>query len=52
LLPNILRDLSGAVGAGGRLNRKSVFTTLAFLVVFALFLIFFFWSRAPVVAGG
>jgi rhamnose transport system permease protein len=52
LLPNTLRELSGAVSAGGRPSRKSILTALAFLIAFALFFAFFFWSRAPVIAGG
>jgi rhamnose transport system permease protein len=49
LLPNILRNLSGTAV---RIKRQSIFLALGFLVTFALFLFFFFWSRAPVLAGG
>jgi rhamnose transport system permease protein len=48
LLPNIIRGVS----AGSRnINRQVLFATIAFVVVFGLFIAFFFWSRAPVLAG-
>jgi rhamnose transport system permease protein len=48
LLPNIIRGLS----AGGRkINRQVLLAAVAFILVFGLFIAFFFWSRAPVLAG-
>jgi rhamnose transport system permease protein len=48
LLPNLVAQLSGI----RQMNRRSALTALAFVAAFALFFIFFFWSRAPVLAGG
>ncbi|MFZ6029829.1 MAG: ABC transporter permease [Chloroflexota bacterium] len=48
LLPNLLRNLSGV----HKLNLQVLAKTLAILFVFTLFFLFFFWSRAAVLAGG
>jgi rhamnose transport system permease protein len=47
LLPNVARNLSK-----GRTmpDWQSVFKIVAVLVIFILFFVFFFWSRAPVIA--
>jgi rhamnose transport system permease protein len=48
LLPNIIRGIS----AGSRkINRQTLLAVLLFVVVTGLFIAFFFWSRAPVLAG-
>lgn len=48
LLPNILRNFSGSAR---KLNRQALLAGLVFVIVFGLFIAFFFWSRAPVLAG-
>jgi rhamnose transport system permease protein len=48
LLPNLARSLSES---GKKINRQSFFAALAFVAIFVLFIIFFFWSRAPVLAS-
>lgn len=50
LLPNIAQQVSSARGV--RINWRSALTSLGVLAVFVLFFLFFFWSRAPVIAGG
>jgi rhamnose transport system permease protein len=45
LLPNIARTFSGS---GRKLQRQSLWAIIAFIVIFAAFVIFFFWSRAAV----
>lgn len=47
LLPNLAQHLSKS----GKLNLQSLWRVLAILLIFALFFAFFFWSRAPVIAG-
>ncbi len=49
LLPSIIRDLSSG---SLRANRNSVFGILLVAVLFAIFFIFFFWSRATVLSTG
>ena len=48
LLPNIARSLSIK---GERIKWQSVLTVIVFLAIFVSFFIFFYWSRAPVIAG-
>jgi rhamnose transport system permease protein len=48
LLPNLARNLSVK---GMKFRWKSVAAGVAFATIFVLFFIFFFWSRAPVLAG-
>jgi rhamnose transport system permease protein len=48
LLPNIARNISST---RGKINRQSLLAALAFIVVFGLFILFFFWSRAPVLSS-
>jgi len=48
LVPNVVRQFSTTKL---RNNRSSVLVGLAVIAVLALFLVFFFWSRAPVIAG-
>jgi len=48
LLPHVIRRVSTG---GVRLNRAGLLTWLAALVIAALFIWFFFWSRAPVLIG-
>jgi len=48
LLPNLVRNLSTS---GTRPNWQSILKILALLLIFILFFAFFFWSRAPVIAG-
>lgn len=49
LLPSLLRSLSSFRKG---FNWRSALKPAAFLFVFILFFIFFFWSRAPVIAAG
>jgi rhamnose transport system permease protein len=48
LVPNVVRQFSTTKL---RNNRSSVLVGLAVIGILALFLVFFFWSRAPVLAG-
>ena len=48
LLPNLARSLSVRKA---RLKWRPLLTAFLFLVVFVLFLLFFFWSRAAIVAA-
>jgi rhamnose transport system permease protein len=48
LLPNIIRGVSSS---GRKVNRQVLLAALGFVVAFGLFIAFFFWSRAPVLAG-
>jgi rhamnose transport system permease protein len=48
LLPNAARELSGR---GRKINFQNLAGTLAFIAIFVLFIFFFFWSRAPVLAA-
>jgi hypothetical protein len=48
LLPNIIRSISAS---SRKINRQVLLAALAIIVVFGLFIAFFFWSRAPVLAG-
>jgi rhamnose transport system permease protein len=47
LLPSVARSISES---GKKITRQSFFAALAFIAIFALFIIFFFWSRAPLLA--
>jgi rhamnose transport system permease protein len=49
LLPNIAQQVSSVRGV--RINWRSALISLGVLAVFVLFFLFFFWSRAPVLAG-
>ncbi len=49
LLPSIVRQVSWR---NTKLNRRTVLYALGLAAVFVLFFGFFFWSRAPVIAGG
>ena len=46
LLPNMARDISDS---SWKSARRSLLPALIFIAIFALFLIFFFWSRTPVI---
>ena len=48
LLPNLVRSASTR---GSKVNRRTVLAAVGFAIVFALFVGFFFLSRAPVLAG-
>ena len=48
LVPSLVRGVSAL---RRNLNPRSVLSVAAFLLVFILFFIFFFWSRAPVISG-
>jgi rhamnose transport system permease protein len=48
LLPNVVRGVSAS---RGKFNRQTALAGLALAMVFGLFIAFFFWSRAPVLAG-
>jgi rhamnose transport system permease protein len=48
LLPNLTRNLSPS---GRKINAQNLFAAAAFIVIFALFILFFFWSRAPGLAA-
>jgi rhamnose transport system permease protein len=47
LLPSVARSISES---GKKITRQSFFAALAFITIFTLFIIFFFWSRAPLLA--
>lgn len=47
LIPSVVRGISAAKH---NVNWRSAISTIAFLLVFALFFAFFFWSRAAVIA--
>jgi rhamnose transport system permease protein len=49
LVPSLVRSLSSI---GKNFNWRSALSPAAYLLLFILFFIFFFWSRAPVIAGG
>jgi rhamnose transport system permease protein len=49
LVPSLVRGLSSI---SRKFNWRSALSPAAFLLIFVLFFIFFFWSRAPVIAGG
>ena len=48
LLPNIARQVSGR---NRRYSRQTVVNVLGVILLLALFLYFFFWSRGPIIAG-
>jgi rhamnose transport system permease protein len=48
LMPNVIRNISMS---NRKIDRQSLFATLVFIVIFGLFIAFFFWSRAPVLAS-
>ena len=48
LVPNVVRQFSEA---SSRPHRGGVLAAMGVVVVLAIFLLFFFWSRAPVLAG-
>jgi hypothetical protein len=48
LLPNLARNISGM---GAHIKWRSVITVAAFVAIFVLFFMFFYWSRAPVLAA-
>jgi rhamnose transport system permease protein len=48
LLPNIVRMVSGR---GGRISWHRVLPIFVFIIIFGMFIIFFFWSRASVIAS-
>lgn len=50
LLPSIAQQVSSARNI--RIHWQSVLIGLGVLALFAAFFLFFFWSRAPVIAGG
>lgn len=50
LLPGVAQQFSSAKNI--RMNPQSVFIALGLLAIFVAFFLFFFWSRAPVIAGG
>lgn len=50
LLPNITQQVSSVRDV--RMNWQSALIGLGVLAVFVAFFLFFFWSRAPVIAGG
>jgi rhamnose transport system permease protein len=50
LLPNMAQQISSTRGV--RINGRSALIGLGVLAIFAAFFLFFFWSRAPVIAGG
>jgi rhamnose transport system permease protein len=48
LLPGLVQGISTL---GRNINRRSMLSVAFFLFIFILFFVFFFWSRAPVIAG-
>src|SRR5258706_716753 len=49
LVPSLIRSVSAI---SGKFNWRSVLSLAIFLIITILFFIFFFWSRAAIVAGG
>ncbi len=49
LLPNIARSITLT---SRKINRQSLFSVFALIVIFGLFILFFFWSRASVLSSG
>ena len=50
LLPGVAQQISSA--RKKQLHARTVLTAFGVLAVFVLFFLFFFWSRAPMIAGG
>jgi rhamnose transport system permease protein len=50
LLPNIAQQVSSVRNI--QIQGRALLTVLGVLAIFVAFFIFFFWSRAPVIAGG
>jgi rhamnose transport system permease protein len=50
LLPNIAQQISSVRNI--QFQGRSLLTVLGVLAIFIAFFLFFFWSRAPVIAGG
>jgi hypothetical protein len=50
LLPGVAQQVSSVRNA--QFQPRAVFTALGVLAVFVAFFLFFFWSRAAVIAGG
>jgi rhamnose transport system permease protein len=48
----LLPRVSGQVGRKFTFSRKTFFYAVSVFLAFALFFAFFFWSRAPILAGG
>jgi Ca2+/H+ antiporter len=48
LIPNLVRNIPVR---SIKLKGQSVMTALVLLIIFALFLSFFFWSRAPIISA-
>jgi len=48
LLPNLTRNLSIS---GRKINSQNLFAAAAFILIFVLFFLFFFWSRTPGLAA-
>jgi rhamnose transport system permease protein len=48
LIPNFVRNISTSYT---RLNRQTIVAALLFVIIFAFFLGFFFWSRAAVISA-
>ncbi|MCX8024324.1 MAG: ABC transporter permease [Thermanaerothrix sp.] len=48
----LLPRLSGQVGRKSTFSRKGLIFAVSVLFAFVLFFAFFFWSRAPILAGG
>lgn len=48
LLPNLARSLSIR---GAKLNWQPLAAVILIIAIFVLFFVFFFWSRAPIIAG-
>jgi len=49
LVPNLVHQISGWKW---HINRQSVLVTVGVILLLALFVAFFFWSRAPLIAAG
>jgi rhamnose transport system permease protein len=50
LIPGVAQQFTSR--ANSPMNARSAVVGLAVVIVFAAFFLFFFWSRAPVIAGG
>jgi rhamnose transport system permease protein len=50
LLPGVAQQIHSLRNL--QIHRQSLLISLGMLVMFVAFFLFFFWSRAPVIAGG
>jgi hypothetical protein len=51
LVPGLARQISGLNLRLNRQSRRSILYVLGVVLIFIFFFAFFYWSRAPVLAG-